>query len=114
LVRCRKFLLDGIANDPQSDEKIGATIIADALVGPLAQIAQNAGINGEVAVNEIEKGEGAYGLNAYTGEYEDLIKAGVIDPTKVTRSALENASSVAGMMLTTECVVIKDKEDKKV
>lgn len=111
LVRCRKQLLEGMKNI-EGDEKIGAQIVYDALVAPLNQIALNAGINGEVALNEIEKGEKGYGLNAYTGGYVDMIKAGIIDPTKVTRTALENAASVAGMMLTTECIVVTKREPK--
>ena len=111
LVRSRKALLEEM-NKLEGDEKMGAQIIYDALVAPLCQIALNAGINGEVAVNEIEKGNETYGLNAYTGQYVDMIKSGIIDPTKVTRTALENAASVAGMMLTTECIVVTKKEPK--
>jgi chaperonin GroEL len=96
------------------DEAIGADIIKRALEAPLRTIANNAGIDGAVAVEEVRKRKGAEGLNAYTGQYEDMIKAGVIDPTKVTRSALQNAASIAALMLTTECIVtdIPEKKEK--
>ncbi|MDE2178837.1 MAG: chaperonin GroEL [Xanthomonadaceae bacterium] len=96
------------------DEAIGADIIKRALEAPLRTIANNAGIDGAVAVEEVRKRKGAEGLNAYSGQYEDMIKAGVIDPTKVTRSALQNAASIAALMLTTECVVtdIPEKKEK--
>ena len=110
LVRVRK-VIDTLKFDNE-EERIGADIIKRAITAPLKQIARNAGIDGEVAVNEVDKLEGAFGLNAATGIYEDLIEAGVLDPTKVTRSALQNAASVAAMMLTTECVVSKDPSVK--
>jgi chaperonin GroEL len=79
----------------------------------LRTIAENAGVEGSVVVMKVEEGKGAFGYNARTGVYEDLMKAGVIDPTKVSRIALENAASIAGMILTTECVVAeKPSEDK--
>jgi len=87
------------------DEKIGRQIILKALEEPLKQIAQNAGIEGSVVVDKVKKLEGSKGYNAATDTYEDLIKAGIIDPTKVTRSALQNAASAAAMLLTTEAVV---------
>jgi len=111
LARCRQMLLSRL-DEFDGDKRTGAEIIAGALTAPLAQIASNAGVNGEIAVERVERGEGSFGYNAANGEYEDMIKAGVIDPTKVTRSALQNAASVAGMMLTTECIVIKDREEK--
>jgi len=96
------------------DEAVGADIIRRALEAPLRTIANNAGIDGAVAVEEVRKRKGAEGLNAYTGGYEDMVKAGVIDPTKVTRSALQNAASIAALMLTTECIVtdIPEKKEK--
>jgi chaperonin GroEL len=96
------------------DEAVGADIIRRALESPLRTIANNAGIDGAVAVEEVRKRKGSEGLNAATGGYEDLVKAGVIDPTKVTRSALQNAASIAALMLTTECLVtdIPEKKDK--
>ncbi|MDG5815400.1 chaperonin GroEL [Chitinispirillales bacterium ANBcel5] len=94
------------------DEQIGAEIIARACEEPLRMIAVNAGKESSVIANEVKKGKGAFGYNAYSDKFEDLIKAGVIDPTKVTRSALENASSIAGLVLTTECIV-SEKPDKK-
>jgi len=99
--------------DKDSDIMAGVKVVRDALSAPLWQIATNAGIKGDVAVENTIKLLGSFGLNAATGEYEDLIDAGVIDPTKVTRTALENAASVAAMMLTTECVIVNDSEDKE-
>jgi chaperonin GroEL len=87
------------------DEKIGVQIVKKALEAPLRIIADNAGVEGSVVLREVMNGKGAFGYNARTDVYEDLKKAGVIDPTKVTRIALENAGSIAGMILTTECVV---------
>ncbi|MFA9563062.1 MAG: TCP-1/cpn60 chaperonin family protein, partial [Nitrospirota bacterium] len=80
-------------------------ILIRAIEEPLRQIAANAGLEGSIVVNEVRNGKGAFGFNAQTEQYEDLIKAGVIDPTKVVRSALQNAGSVAGLMLTTEALV---------
>ncbi len=97
----------------EGDEKIGVQIIRRAIEEPLRLIAANAGDEASVVVNEIKKGKGGFGFNAYSGKYEDLLEAGVIDPTKVTRTALENASSIAGLILTTECIVAeKPKEEK--
>ena len=88
------------------DENTGIAIIRRALEEPLRQIVENAGLEGSVVVKAIKDGKGDYGYNAYTEKYENLLKAGVIDPTKVTRVALENAASVAGMFLTTECAIV--------
>ncbi|MBK6364193.1 MAG: chaperonin GroEL [Saprospiraceae bacterium] len=93
------------------DENLGIQIVKKALESPLRTIAENAGIDGSVVLQEVLKSKGANGYNARTGEYEDLKKAGVIDPTKVTRIALENAGSIASMVLTTECVISDKKED---
>jgi chaperonin GroEL len=94
------------------DEKTGARIVARALEEPLRQIAENGGFEGSVVVNEVRQHDGAYGFNAATGEYEDLIQAGVIDPAMVTRSALQNAASIAKNILTTEAIVaeVPDKD----
>ena len=94
------------------DEGIGVNIVRKSLEAPLRIIAENAGVEGSVILQEVRASKGAKGYNARTGEFEDLKKAGVIDPTKVTRVALENAASIAGMVLTTECVV-NDKPEPK-
>ena len=95
----------------EGDEAIGADIIKRALEAPIRQIAENAGIEGAIVVNEVKSNKSdSYGFNAAKEEYEDLIKAGIIDPTKVTRSALQNAASVAGLMLTTEATIIEIPE----
>ena len=95
-----------------SDEATGVQIVRRALEEPLRQIVENCGIEGSVVVNKVREGKGDYGFNARTEQYENLIAAGVIDPTKVSRIALENASSIAGMLLTTECVVADKPEPK--
>ena len=99
---------EGLAN---ADEKTGARIVAKALVAPLSQIAVNAGLEGGVVVERVRNLSGSFGLNAATGEYEDLIAAGIIDAAKVTRSALQNAGSIAGLFLTTEVVIADAPED---
>ena len=96
----------------KGEEKIGLAILKKALEEPLRQIANNAGQDGSVVVDAIKKNKGAYGYNAATNKYEDLFEAGVIDPNKVVRSALENAASAAAMLLTTECVVTDMPEPK--
>jgi len=96
-----------------ADEKTGVEIVRNAIESPLRTIAENAGVEGSVVVMKVEEGKGAFGYNARTGVYEDLMKAGVIDPTKVSRIALENAASIAGMILTTECVVADKPADEK-
>jgi chaperonin GroEL len=95
-----------------SDEKTGVQIVRRALEEPLRQIVENCGIEGSVVVNKVIEGKGDFGFNARDEKYENLIAAGVIDPTKVTRVALENAASIAGMLLTTECVVADKPEPK--
>lgn len=95
------------------DELIGANIIKRALEEPIRQIANNAGLEGSIVVQKVKGSEGAFGFNAETNEYEDLIEAGIIDPTKVTRTALQNASSIAGLMLTTEALITDIKEEEK-
>jgi chaperonin GroEL len=95
------------------DEKIGVEIIRRSIEEPIRMIALNAGVEGAIVVGKIkESKEKNFGYNAATDSYEDLVKAGVVDPTKVTRTALQNAASIASLLLTTECVVVEKKEDK--
>jgi len=95
------------------DEKIGVEIVRRALEEPIRLIAQNAGAEGSIVVAKVKESKDKnFGYNAQTDVYEDLVKAGVIDPTKVTRTALQNAASIAGLLLTTECVVVEKKEEK--
>lgn len=94
------------------DETTGIAIVKRALEEPLRQICANAGIEGSIVVHNVREGKEDYGFNARTEKYENLLKAGVIDPTKVSRVALENAASVAGMLLTTDCVLAERKEEK--
>jgi chaperonin GroEL len=95
------------------DEKIGVEIVRRALEEPIRAIVQNAGAEGSIVVARVKESKDKnFGYNAQTDTYEDLVKAGVIDPTKVTRTALQNAASIAGLLLTTECVVVEKKEDK--
>ena len=99
-----KLKLDG-------DQGIGVNIVRRALEEPIRQIVNNAGLEGSVVVNKVLEGEGNFGFNAQTEKYEDLMKAGVIDPTKVTRSALENAASIAGLLLMTEAMITEKPEE---
>ncbi len=94
------------------DEKWGVNIIKRVLEEPLRRIAINAGVEGAIALQKVKEGKGAFGFNAATEEYEDLMKAGIIDPTKVVRTALQNAASIAGLMLTTEAMVADKPEEK--
>jgi chaperonin GroEL len=110
LVRSRAAV-EKVAKTLDGDEATGARIVAKALDEPLKWIAINAGLEGAVTVRQVESETGTTGLNAATGAFEDLVKAGVIDPAKVTRSALQNAASVAGLLLTTEALVA-DKPEK--
>jgi chaperonin GroEL len=104
--------LDKMKGDNE-DETTGMAIVRRALEEPIRQIAENAGTDGAVVVQKVKEGKADFGFNARTDVYENLIAAGVIDPTKVARIALENAASVAGMFLTTECVLAeKPKEDR--
>lgn len=102
--------LDELKGDNE-DENTGICIIRRAIEEPMRQIVENAGVEGAVIVQKVKDGKGDYGYNARTGEFENFFKTGVIDPTKVTRVALENAASIAGMFLTTECVIADKKED---
>ncbi len=103
-------LLDKMALE--GDVAVGVKIVRKALEEPLKMIANNAGLEGSIVVEKVKENKGAYGYNARTDKYEDMIKAGVIDPTKVTRFALQNAASVASMMLTTQCMIAEKPEDK--
>ena len=103
--------LEGMTGD-NADETTGIAIIRRAIEEPLRQICKNAGVEGAVIVNKVREGEGNFGYNAKNDTFCDLRAAGVVDPAKVTRVALENAASVAGMFLTTECVICDKKEDK--
>ena len=105
-----KSVLDKVKSDNQ-DEKTGVAIVARAIEEPLRQIAENAGNEGSVVVSKVLEGKDDFGFNAKTEEYVNMHKAGIIDPTKVTRIALENAASVAGMILTTECALVDIKEE---
>ena len=95
------------------DEKTGAEIVARAIEAPLRQLAANAGVEGALIVAEVKKGTGNHGYNVATAKYEDLIKAGVVDPAKVTRSALQNAASISGLLLTTECLISDIPKEEK-
>src|SRR4029079_11502407 len=117
LVRAARVLEDskaiiGKGGDP--DEQIGVSIVRRALEEPLRQIVQNAGKEGAVVVERVRSDKNdSFGFNAQTEEFEDLVKAGVIDPAKVTRTALQNAASIAGLMLTTEAMVSELPDDDK-
>jgi chaperonin GroEL len=111
LLRAQAKVRD-FAEKIDGDESTGAKMVARALEEPLKQIAVNAGLEGGVVVEKVRQLKGANGLNAATGEYEDLVKCGVIDAAKVTRSALQNAASIAALFLTTEAV-IADKPEKE-
>jgi chaperonin GroEL len=103
--------VNAVADTLVGDEQTGARMVARSLEGPLKQIAENAGMEGGVVVAKVKSLKGNEGLNAATGEYEDLVKLGVIDAAKVTRSALQNAASIAALFLTTECVIADKPED---
>ena len=106
--------IDAIQNlkGENEDEKTGIEIVRRAIEEPLRQIVENAGLEGSVIVQKVKEGKNDFGYNARTEKFENLHESGVIDPTKVTRVALENAASIAGMLLTTETVVVEIKEDK--
>ena len=97
----------------KADQKLGVNVVMRAMEEPLRQIANNAGSEGSVVIDKVKNGEGAMGYNAETDTYEDLMKAGIMDPTKVVRLALQNAASVASLMLTTEAMVAEKPEKKK-
>lgn len=108
-IRCIPAL-DGLKG-ANEDETTGIEIVKRAIEEPLRQITANAGVEGAVVVQKVKDGEGDFGYNARTDTYENFFAAGVIDPAKVTRVALENAASIAGMFLTTECVIADKKEE---
>ena len=108
LIRAQKFLGDV---DVAGDQQVGIDILSRTLESPLREIANNAGVEGSLVVQHVKGLKGNNGYNAATGEYEDLVKAGIIDPTKVVRSALQNAASVAGLMLTTERIISEKPEE---
>ena len=109
-IRAQKELED--LKGDNADEQTGINIVRRAIEEPLRQIVSNAGGEGAVVVDKVRQGEGDYGYNAREDKYEDLRKAGVIDPAKVERVALENAASIAGMFLTTECLICDKPEEK--
>ena len=102
--------LEGMKGDNE-DQTTGIQIVKRAIEEPLRQIVENAGGEGSVVVNKVKEGKDAFGYNARDDKYEDLLKAGIIAPTKVSRVALENAASIASMFLTTECVLAEKKSD---
>jgi chaperonin GroEL len=111
LIRARPAVAD-VVEKLEGDEKTGAKTVWEALVAPARNIASNAGLEGSVVVREIESATGSTGMNAATGVMEDLMAAGIIDPAKVTRAGLQNAASIAAMVLTTECLVADEPEDE--
>jgi chaperonin GroEL len=111
LIRARSAVQD-VVDALEGDEKTGAKTVWEALTAPARNIANNAGLEGSVVVREVEAAEGAMGMNAATGEMMDLIAAGIIDPAKVTRAGLQNAASIAAMVLTTECLVADEPEEE--
>ncbi len=94
----------------EGDEALGAWIVRRAIESPLRQLCTNAGVEGSLIVAEVLKSKGSMGYNVATGEYVDLLKAGIVDPAMVTRTALQNAGSVAGLLLTTECMITDEPE----
>ncbi len=113
LLRCREAV-EKVRSSARGDEKIGVDIISRVLEAPLRQIADNCGIDGSVVADEVSNKPTNTGYDANTGQYVDMYKAGIIDPLKVVRCALENAASIAALMLTTETLVTDlDKDDKK-
>ena len=111
LIRAGKVLDQYSSDDP--DFNTGVKIVRRALQEPLRRIAENAGIEGAVVVGEVEQLKGNKGFNAVNGEFEDLVAAGIIDPTKVVRTALQNAASIAGLLLTTDAAITEMPEPKK-
>jgi chaperonin GroEL len=110
LLRAQKAL-DGLDSALGNDQRAGVAIIRRAIEEPLRRLSENAGVEGSIVVDKVKGGKGSFGFNAATEQYEDLVAAGVIDPTKVVRSALQNAASVAALLLTTEAMVA-DKPEK--
>ncbi len=113
LLRCKEAV-EAIRKSAKGDERIGVDIVLAALDAPIRQIADNGGIDGSVVADIVSQKSTNMGYNAFSGEYEDLVKAGVIDPVKVVRTALANAASIAGLLLTTDAMVSNlDEDDKK-
>ncbi|MFZ4683719.1 MAG: TCP-1/cpn60 chaperonin family protein, partial [Terrimicrobiaceae bacterium] len=110
LIRAQKALDNVVL---EGDEKVGLGIVRRAIEQPLRTLADNAGREGALIVQEVKKRKGNEGYNVATDEYEDLVKAGVVDPTKVTRSALQNAASISGLLLTTEALITEIPEKEK-
>ena len=110
LLRCQKAV---DALKLEGDEKVGAQIIARAVEAPLRKLVDNAGLESALVIANVKKATGTNGYNVRTGEYVDMLKAGVVDPAKVTRSALQNAASIAGLLLTTDCMVTDLPEKKE-
>jgi chaperonin GroEL len=96
----------------EGDERIGAQIVEKAITAPLKAIVENAGQNGAVIVSKIQKMDFNFGYNAADGQFVDMYQAGIIDPAKVTRSAIQNAASIAAMILTTECLIVNEQKKK--
>jgi chaperonin GroEL len=112
LVRCIPAV-EALAKKLEGDEKSGAAIVARALEKPVRTLAENSGLDGAVIADDIRQQKSdTVGFNANTGEFVDMYKAGIVDPTKVTRSALQNAASIAGLMLTTEVMITKIDEEE--
>ena len=111
LIRCLPAI--DASKPSNDDEKIGIDIVKRAITFPTWALADNAGVEGSVVVEEVKKRKGNEGYNVATNDYEDLVKAGVVDPKKVTRSALQNASSIAALLLTTECLITEVPEKEK-
>jgi len=111
LIRCLSAI--ETVKSANEDEKIGVDIVKRAIESPTRELAKNAGVEGSVVVEEVKKRKGNEGYNVATNEYEDLVKAGIVDPKKVTRTALQNAASIAGLLLTTECLITDIPEKEK-
>ena len=112
LLRCAS-VLDDLETDGDTEESIGVDIVRRAIEAPIRQIAENAGLDGAVIAEQVKKAKGNHGFNALTNEHVDLVEAGIIDPAKVTRSALENAASIAGLLLTTEAIISEIPDGSK-
>jgi len=109
----RTFAAIGDVKGANHDQDVGIGITRRAMEEPLRQIVANAGEEASVALQKVAENEGNFGDNAATGEYGDMVEMGILDPTKVARSALQNAASVAGLMITTECMVAEEPKDDK-
>jgi chaperonin GroEL len=108
LIRCLAAI--DLVKGANEDERIGVEIVKRAVESPIRELANNAGVEGSVVVDEVKKRKGNEGFDVATGEYTDLVKAGIVDPKKVTRTALQNAASIAGLLLTTECLITEIPE----